>query len=213
MSQLTKQAKEMRLMNIEIIGSSATIHSSVRIADEESLESIREELHVCAAHMGDTEYDLVLEATNHHVVEAIAEAIATLVKKHGIAKVYVEGVEDALVLANAIGAEIRYKCEEDLADIRHRRSLLREIREDAQHELDEVECEEYQLDIETHTLKAELKRAEEEIEKLRSIKNELREGLEEIDRTERILKEKRRNIKKRKKNIRATTYSALIATD
>ena len=193
--------------------SNATVHSSVRIADEESLQRIRKEQHVVSAHAGSTEYDLAIEAADHHVMEAIAEAIATCAEKHGIARVYVEGVEDSLVLANAIVDEIWYRCEEELADIRHRRSSLREIREDAQHELDEVECEEYQLDIEIHTLKAELKRAEEEIEKLRSIKNELREGLEEIDRTERILKEKRRSVKKRKKSIRATTYSALITID
>jgi len=214
MSHLTKQAKEMRLTNIEMIDeSNATVHSSVRIADEESLQRIRKEQHVVSAHAGSTEYDLAIEAADHHVMEAIAEAIATCAEKHGIARVYVEGVEDSLVLANAIVDEIWYRCEEELADIRHRRSSLREIREDAQHELDEVECEEYQLDIEIHTLKAELKRAEEEIEKLRSIKNELREGLEEIDRTERILKEKRRSVKKRKKSIRATTYSALITID
>ena len=216
MSHLTKQAKEMRLTNIEMIDeSNATVHSSVRIADEESLQRIRKEQHVVSAHAGSTEYDLAIEAADHHVMEAIAEAIATCAEKHGIARVYVEGVEDSLVLANAIVDEIWYRCEEELADIRHRRSSLREIREDAQHELDEVECEEYQLDIEIHTLKAELKRAEEEIEKLRSIKNELREGLEEIDRTERILKEKQRNIKKKKKSVRSgpVTYSALITTD
>jgi hypothetical protein len=212
---ITKQAKEMRLTNIEMIDeSNATVHSSVRIADEESLQRIRKEQHVVSAHAGSTEYDLAIEAADHHIVEAMAEAIATCAKKHGITKVYVEGL-DTMVLANAIVDEIWYKCEEELADIRHRRSLLREIREDAQHELDEVECEEYQLDIEIHTLKAELKRAEEEIEKLRSIKNELREGLEEIDRTERILKEKQRNIKKKKKSVRSgpVTYSALITTD
>ena len=215
MPQLTEQVKEMRL-TIEIIDeSNATVHSSVRIADEESLESIREELHICAARMGETEDDLAIEAADHHVVEAIAEAIATCAEKHGIARVYVEGVEDSLVLANAIGAEIRYKCEEALADIRHRRSLLREIREDAQNELYEVECEEYQLDIEIRTLEAELKKAEEEIKKLQSIKDELREGLEEIDRTEGILKEKRRNIKKKKKSVRngPCVYSALITID
>ena len=216
MSHLTKQAKEMRLTNIEMIDeSNATVHSSVRIADEESLQRIRKEQHVVSAHAGSTEYDLAIEAADHHVMEAIAEAIATCAEKHGIARVYVEGVEDSLVLANAIVDEIWYRRKEELADIRHRRSSLREIREDAQHELDEVECEEYQLDIEIHTLKAELKRAEEEIEKLRSIKNELREGLEEIDRTERILKEKQRNIKKKKKSVRSgpVTYSALITTD
>lgn len=216
MSQLTitKQAKEMRLTNIEMIDeSNATVHSSVRIADEESLESIREELHICAARMGETEYDLAIEAADHHVVEAIAEAIATCAEKHGIARVYVEGVEDSLVLANAIGAEIRYKCEEALADIRHRRSLLREIREDAQNELYEIGCEEYQLDIEIHTLEAELKKAEEEIKKLRSIKDELKAGLEEINQQEGVLGEKLRSVKKRKKSIRATTYSALITID
>ena len=216
MSQLTitKQAKEMRLTNIEMIDeSNATVHSSVRIADEESLESIRKEQHVVSAQAGSTEYDLAIEAADHHVVEAIAEAIAACAEKHGIARVYVEGIEDSLVLANAIGAEIRYKCEEALADIRHRRSLLREIREDAQNELYEIGCEEYQLDIEIHALEAELKKAEEEIKKLRSIKDELREGLEEIDRTEELLKEKRRSVKKRKKSIRATTYSALITID
>ena len=217
MSQLTitKQAKEMRL-TIEIIDeSNATVHSSVRIADEESLQRIRKEQHVVSAHVGSTEYDLVLEAADHHVVEAMAEAISTCAEKHNIAKVYVEGVEDSLVLANAIVDEIRYKCEEALADIRHRRSLLREIREDAQNELYEIGCEEYQLDIEIHALEAELKKAEEEIKKLRSIKDELRKGLEEIDRTEGILKEKRRNIKEKKKSVRngPCVYSALITID
>ena len=193
--------------------SNATVHSSVRIADEESLESIRKEQHVVSAQAGSTEYDLAIEAADHHVVEAIAETIATCAEKHGIARVYVEGVEDSLVLANAIGAEIRYKCEEALADIRHRRSLLREIREDAQNELYEIGCEEYQLDIEIHTLEAELKKAEEEIKKLRSIKNELKAGLEEINQQEGVLGEKLRSVKKRKKSIRATTYSALITTD
>ena len=69
---ITKQAKEMRL-TIEIIDeSNATVHSSVRIADEESLESIREELHICAARMGETEYDLAIEAADHHVVDEAA---------------------------------------------------------------------------------------------------------------------------------------------
>ena len=165
MPQLTEQVKEMRLRtDVEGGDSTAVVHSSVRIATDACLESIRDEYFILSAQPGDTEYTLILETEPGWILEAVARSAIVGAEQNKIGRIYIEGPE-SWILGKAIGALKKEAYIGEICDIKYKISSIKEEEADLNYEIEDVESEADILENEIADLEedlAELKRKKEE---------------------------------------------------
>ena len=211
MPQLTEQVKEMRLRtDVEGGDSTAVVHSSVRIATDACLESIRDEYFILSAQPGDTEYTLILETEPGWILEAVARSAIVGAEQNKIGRIYIEGPE-SWILGKAIGALKKEAYIGEICDIKYKISSIKEEEADLNYEIEDVESE---ADI----LENEIADLEEDLAELKRKKADLEEDLAELKRKKEEAKQNRHDLKKQKKYIREQliryvkidTYSTVV---